>query len=188
MSSVLVLGGEGAELPAALETPWVSNTGTVLLSSLVAVLTTLGVLVRGRCPPIAEVSSGEVLSGADGEPVSNGFTEDRVVPLPPPPWVPKEDWEWPGGLMSSVPGVETSVVWARVVLAGRDLNVLPPPLVPAVEMEVLVVRRLFLLSVDTMLNDTWLLPVAGEGPSKEEPECVRREPATSVKSVIPVDP
>lgn len=159
MSRVLVLGGEGAELPVALEAPWVSNTGTVLLSSLVAVPTTLGVLVRGRCPPIAGVLSGEVLSEADGEPVSNRFTDDTVVPLlPPPPWVPKEDWGWPGELMFSVPVVETSVDWARVVLAGRDLNVLPPPLVP------------------------------GEGPSKGEPERVRGESATSVKSVIPVDP
>lgn len=129
---VLVWGREGAELPVTLEAPWVSNTGTVLLSSLVAALTTLGMLVRGRLPPVAEVLSGEVLSGADGEPVSNGFTDDRVAPLPPPPWVPKEDWEWPGELMFSVPVVETSVVWARVVLAGRDLNVLPPPLVPVV--------------------------------------------------------
>lgn len=107
-----------------------------------------------------ESSPGEVLSEADGVPVSNGFTDDRVAPLPPPPRVPKEDWEWPGELMFSVLVVEISVVWASVVLAGRDLNVLPPPLVPVVETEVLVVEKLVLLSVDRMLNGTWLLPVA----------------------------
>lgn len=104
-------------------------------------------------------SPGEVLSEADGEPVSNGFKADRVAPLPPLPRVPK-DWEWPGELMFSVPVVEISVVWARVELAGRDLNVLPPPLVPVVETEALVVGKFVLLSVDRMLSDTWLLPVA----------------------------
>lgn len=57
VSRVLVWGG--AELPVALESPWVSNTGTVLLSSLAVAVTTLGVLVRGRRPPIAEVFSAE---------------------------------------------------------------------------------------------------------------------------------
>lgn len=89
-------------------------------------------LHAGACLMCGQSSPGEMLSGADGEPVNNGCTDDRVEPLPPSPWVPKEDWEWPGELMFSVPVVETSVVWARVVLAGRDLNVLPPPLVPAV--------------------------------------------------------
>lgn len=70
--------------------------------------------------------------------------------------------------MFSVPVVTISVFWASVVLAGRDLNVFPPPLVPVVETEVLVVGKLVLCSVDRMLNDTWLLPVAGEGPSKGE--------------------
>lgn len=59
MSRVLVWGREGAELPGALEAPRVSNTGSVLLSSLVVVVTTLGVLVRARRPPIAEVLSAE---------------------------------------------------------------------------------------------------------------------------------
>lgn len=68
--------------------------------------------------------------------------------------------------MFSVPVVTISVVWASVVLAGRDLNVFPPPLVPVEE--VLVVGKLVLCSVDRMLNDTWLLPVAGEGPSEAE--------------------
>lgn len=105
-------------------------------------------------------SPGEVLSEGDDEPVSNGFRDDRVAPLSPPPWVPKEDWEWPGELMFSVPVVKISVVWTNVLLAGRDLNVLPPPLVPVAEIEVLVVEKLVLLSVDRMLNGTWLLPVA----------------------------
>lgn len=51
-----------------------------------------------------------------------------------------------------------------------------------------MVGKWLLLSVDRMLSDTWLLPVAGEGPSKGEPDCVREESATSVKSVIPADP
>lgn len=102
-----------------------------------------------------------MLSEADGEPICNGFTDDTVAPLlPPPPWVPKEDWEWPGELMFSVPVVAVSVVWASVVLAGRDLNIFPPPLVPVLETEVLVVGKLVLRSVDRMLNDTRLLPVA----------------------------
>lgn len=75
----------------ALEAPWGSNTSTVLLFLLVVVDTTLGVLVRGRRPPIAEVFSGELLSEADGEPICNGFMDDTVAPLPPPSWVPKED-------------------------------------------------------------------------------------------------
>lgn len=62
--------------------------------------------------------------------------------------------------MFSVPVVATSVVWASVVLAGRDLNIFPPPLVPVVETEVLVAGKLVLRSVDRMLNDTRLLPVA----------------------------
>lgn len=91
VSKVLVWGGVGAELPVALEAPWGSNTSTVLLFLLVVVDTTLGVLVRGRRPPIAEVFSGELLSEADGEPICNGFMDDTVAPLPPPSWVPKED-------------------------------------------------------------------------------------------------
>lgn len=59
VSEVLVWGGAGAELPVALEAPRVFNTGTVLLSPLVVVDTTLGVLVRGRRPPITEVFSAE---------------------------------------------------------------------------------------------------------------------------------
>lgn len=59
VSRVLVWRREGAELPVALEAPWVSNMGIVLLSSLAVVVTTLDVLVRGRCPPIAEVLSAE---------------------------------------------------------------------------------------------------------------------------------
>lgn len=91
MSRVLVWGEEEEELPVTLAR--VSSTGTVLLSTLTVVVTTLGVLVRGRRPPIAEVTSGEVLSEEDGESVRNGFMDDRVAPLPPPPWVPREDWE-----------------------------------------------------------------------------------------------
>lgn len=62
--------------------------------------------------------------------------------------------------MVLVPVVEISVVRASLVLAGRDLNVLPPPLAAVVETAVLVIGKLVLLSVDRMLNDTWLLPVA----------------------------
>lgn len=57
--------------------------------------------------------------------------------------------------MFSVPVVEISVVWASLVLAGRDLNVLPPPLVAVVETEVLVVGKSeTLLSVAATL-DGW---------------------------------
>lgn len=73
------------------------------------------------------------------------------------------------------------------MLAGRDLNVLPPPLVTVVETEVLVIGKSVLLSLDGMLNDTWLLPVAVEGPS--EGECVSEGSATrSVKSVVSLAP
>lgn len=85
--------------------------------------------------------------------------DNMVAPLPPPPWAPKE-LSCSGELMFSVPVVEISVVWASLVLAGRDLNVLPPPLVAVVETEVLVVGKSVLLSVDRMPSDTWLLPVA----------------------------
>ena len=108
----------------------------------------------------SQSSPGEVLPKADGEPVSNGSVDDMVAPLPIPPWAPKEDWVWSGELMVSVPVVEISVVWASLVLADRDLNVLPPPLAAVVETEALVVGKSVLLSVDRMLNDTWLLPVA----------------------------
>lgn len=189
-SQELVWGGAGAELPATLDA-WVSDTGSVLSPPLVAV-TELGVLVTealGRCPPVAEVPSGEALSKADGEPVSNGPVDDTVAPLPPPPGAPKEDRVWPGEPMVSVPVVDISVVWGSLVLAGRDLNVLPPPLVAVAETEVLVVGKFVLLSVDRRLNDTRLLPVAGEGPSEAEREPVSEGSATrSVKSVISVDP
>lgn len=57
--------------------------------------------------------------------------------------------------MFSVPVVAVSVVWASVVLAGRDLNIFPPPLVPVVETEVLVVGKSErLLSVAELL-DGW---------------------------------
>lgn len=57
--------------------------------------------------------------------------------------------------MFSVPVVAISVVWASVVLAGRDLNIFPPPLVPVVETEVLVVgKSKRLLSVAELL-DGW---------------------------------
>lgn len=59
VSRVPVWGEEEEELPVALEAPRVSNTGTVLLCSPAVVVTTLSVLVRGRCPPIAEVMSAE---------------------------------------------------------------------------------------------------------------------------------
>lgn len=106
----------------------------------------------------------EALSEADGEPVSNG----SVTFLPPPPWAPTDIpgvWLWAEELISeseviSVPEVEISAMVTSLVLAGRDLNVLPPPLVPVVETEVLVVGKLVLRSVDRMLNDTRLLPVA----------------------------
>lgn len=171
-SKDLVWGEAGGELPAALDAARVSDTGTVVLSPLLVAVTELGVLVRGasgRRPPVAEVpSAGEALSEADSEPLSNGSMDDTVAPLPSPPWAPKEDWVWSGELMVSVPAVEISVVWASLVLAGRDLNVLPPPLVAVVETEVLVVEKSVLLSVDRMLNDAWLLPVAGEEPSEGE--------------------
>jgi len=87
--------------------------------------------------------------------------DGMVAPLPSlPPWAPKEDRVWSEELMVSVPEVEISIACASPVLAGRDLNVLPPPLVAVVETEVLVVGKSVLLSVDRMLNDTWLLPVA----------------------------
>lgn len=96
----------------------------------------------------------EALSKADGEPVSNG----SVAPLPPPPWVPEDipgDWVWLEELVILVPEVEISAASASLVLAGRDLNVLSPPLVAVVETEVLVVGKSeTLLSVAETL-DGW---------------------------------
>lgn len=96
----------------------------------------------------------EALSEADGEPVSNG----SVTFLPPPPWAPKDIpgvWLWAEELVISVPEVEISAMVTSLVLAGRDLNVLPPPLVPVVETEVLVVgKSKGLLSVAELL-DGW---------------------------------
>lgn len=82
----------------------------------------------------------EALSEADGESVSNR----SVAPLPPPPWAPKDtpgDEVWSELLVISIPAVEISAELASLVLAGRDLNVLPPPLVAVVETEVLVVGK-----------------------------------------------
>lgn len=96
----------------------------------------------------------EALSEADGEPVSNG----SVTLLPPPPWAPPDIpgvQLWPEELLISVPEVEISAMVTSLVLAGRDLNVLPPPLVTDVEMEALVVgKSKSLLSVADVL-DGW---------------------------------
>lgn len=96
----------------------------------------------------------EALSEADSEPVSNG----SVTLLPPPRWAPTDIpgvWLWAEELVISVPEVEISAMVTSLVLAGRDLNVLPPPLVPVVEMEVLVVGKSKpLLSVAELL-DGW---------------------------------
>lgn len=96
----------------------------------------------------------EAFSEADGEPVSNG----SVTLLPLPPWAPTDTpgvWLWAEELVISVPEVEISAMVTSLVLAGRDLNVLPPPLVPVVETEVLVVgKSKRLLSVAELL-DGW---------------------------------
>lgn len=107
----------------------------------------------------SQSSPEEALSKADGKPVSNGSVEDTVAPLPPSPWSPREDQVWSGELMVLVPVVKMSAVWASLVVVGRDLNVLSPPLVAVVETEVLAVEK-SVLSVDRMPNDTYLLPVA----------------------------
>ncbi|KAJ7419136.1 hypothetical protein BTVI_26549 [Pitangus sulphuratus] len=193
MSKVLVWGGAGAELPPALDAPRVSNTGMVLLSSPVVIIPELGVLVRGRCPPVAEVPSaekgqskmdlctlsyeqrsdvyrqkpprggqsspGEVLSEADGEPGSNGFVDVTVASLSPSPCVPKEDWKWPEELMFSVPAVNISVVWASLMLAGRDLNVLPPLLVPVMDMKVPVVSLTGDMDKDRIVPEVLYVPL-----------------------------
>lgn len=93
-SKELVWGGEEAELSLVLDVAWVPDTGAVLLSPPLVVITELGILVReasGRRPPIAEVpSAGEVLLEADDEPARNRSVDDTVALLPPPPWAPKE--------------------------------------------------------------------------------------------------
>lgn len=99
-------------------------------------------------------SPGEVLSKADGEPMS----DKSVAPLPPPPWPPRDipgDWLWAEELVISVPEVEISAASASLVLAGRDLNILPPPLVSVVEMEVLVVRKSEILLSMADILDGW---------------------------------
>lgn len=53
-SNDMVWAEAGAELPAALDAARVSDTGIMVLSPLLVVITNLGVLVRGalgRCPP-----------------------------------------------------------------------------------------------------------------------------------------
>lgn len=81
----------------------------------------------------------EALSEADGRPTSN-----RSAAPPPPPCAPKDipgDQVWSEELVILVPEVEIPTASASLVLAGRDLNVLPPPLVAVVETEMLVVRK-----------------------------------------------
>lgn len=102
----------------------------------------------------------EALSEADGKPVSNG----SVTPLPPSPWAPVDIpwvWLWAEELVISVPEVEISAMVTSLVLAGRDLNVLPPPLVAVVEIEVLLVGKSeWNLFVAELLDGWKLLPTA----------------------------
>lgn len=104
----------------------------------------------------------EALFEGDSKPVSNG----SVTPLPPSSWAPTDIpgvWLWAEELVISVPEVEISAMVTSLVLAGRDLNVLPSPLVAVVEMEVLVVGKSKLnLSIAELLDGWWLLPMAIE--------------------------
>lgn len=102
-SNDMVWAEAGAELPAALDAARVSDTGIMVLSPLLVVISNLGVLVRGalgRCPP--EVPSGEALSEAAGEPMSNESMDDTVASLLLPPWAPKEEWVLSGDLVVAV--------------------------------------------------------------------------------------
>lgn len=93
-----------------------------------------------------------------------------MASVPPPASAPTDgpgDRVWSGEEMVSVPEVEISAACASPVLAGRDRNVLPAPLVAVVDMEELVASKSVLFSVVRMLNDARLLPVA-VGPSAGE--------------------
>lgn len=93
-----------------------------------------------------------------------------MASVPPPASAPTDgpgDRVWSGEEMVSVPEVEISAACASLVLAGRDRNVLPAPLVAVVDMEELVASKSVLFSVVRMLNDARLLPVA-VGPSAGE--------------------
>lgn len=87
-----------------------------------------------------------------------------MTPLPPSPWAPTDIpwvWLWAEELVISVPEVEISATVTSLVLAGRDLNVLPPPLVAAVEVEVLAAGKSEPnLSAAEWLDGWWLLPTA----------------------------
>lgn len=100
----------------------------------------------------------EALPEMEGKPESNG----SVTPLPPSPWALTDTpgvWLWAEELVISVPEVEISAMVTSLVLAGRDLNVLPPALAAVVEMEVLVVGKSEPnLSVAELLDGWWLLP------------------------------
>lgn len=102
----------------------------------------------------------EALSEGDGKPVSNG----SVTPLPPSSWAPTDIpgvWFCAEELVISVPEAGISAMVTSLVLAGRDLNVLPPPLVAVVETELLVVGKSEPnLSVAELLDGWWLLPMA----------------------------
>lgn len=103
------------------------------------------------------------LPEADDERASCGAVEGTMASVPPPASAPTDgpgDRVWSGEEMVSVPEVEISAACASPVLAGRDRNVLPAPLVAVVDMEELVASKSVLFSVVRMLNDARLLPVA----------------------------
>lgn len=62
-SKDLVWGEAGVELPAALDAARVSDTGTMVLSPLLVIITNLGILVRGalgrRPPEVPSAGKGQ---------------------------------------------------------------------------------------------------------------------------------
>lgn len=86
------------------------------------------------------------------------------------------------------PEVKISAGWIRVVLAGRDRNVLPVLLVAVADMEPLVVWKSVLFSVARVLNGTWLLLEAMEGPSAGEGESSSEGSASGwLEAVVSLD-
>lgn len=90
--------------------------------------------------------------------------------------------------MVLAPEVKISAGWIRVVLAGRDRNVLPVLLVAVADMEPLVVWKSVLFSVARVLNGTWLLLEAMEGPSAGEGESSSEGSASGwLEAVVSLD-
>lgn len=83
---------------------------------------------------------------------SSRSAEDTVAP--PPKGVPG-DRVRSGGSMVLAPEVEMSARWTRVVLAGRDCNVLPVLLVAVVDMESLVAWKPQILFSSDEPSDGW---------------------------------